>query len=96
MHLFYLLKGKTIAQQVDYDYDNILARIPDPKGAANFQGILANGTQTWSKVAVDMVASPEYTSNWGTSKVPGNGRPMTCPCFGMTNVSTYRKRSCLT
>lgn len=84
--LYYFFKGQSVAQEVTYDYDNVLARIADPNGLANWEGRLNNGSLTWSKVTKDMTISPEYMANWGTGKVPGNGRPMTCPCYGMTDV----------
>lgn len=82
MNICIPFKGQTTAQQVAFNYDNVLARIADPGGSSNWQGLLNNKTQTWSQVTTSMTVSTEYNTNWGTTKVPGNGRPMTCPCYG--------------
>lgn len=67
-----ILSGRTAAQRVTWLYDTLLARQPS-SGDQNFwQPHVTQGVTP--QVIQAFVSSPEYSTNFGSWKVPGHGR----------------------
>ncbi len=60
--------GKTI----DYLYDHLLDRKPDPKGRRDWVKVL--GKEGYEVVVKGLINSEEYNNKWGQHTIPGNGR----------------------
>lgn len=74
------------ALTIDFLYDRLLARPGDASGKAHWVEQLSQSGSDYKWIVDAFLASPEYVTKFGETKIPGNGRS-DCSCCGASQCN---------